>query len=165
MLKMEFPLLVKTNPFLHADHIRIDSIPRKAPEQSTPILQKCFPSDEGGDGWILMVRDNSYEDGNVWVALEKFQARWSTGTGNLDEIMTGFISDDYDVSYLVRVFDGNDELVLPASVGWDFNYDTGVLIFDFSRKESGDNEKDTIKIKAYRYTGRYLSDILDQLAN
>ncbi len=165
MLKIERPLLVKTNPFLHADHVRIDLIPKKAPEKSTPVIQKHFPSDENGDGWILMVRDNSYAEGNVWVALEKFQADWSTGTGNLDEIMTGFISNDYDVSYLVRVFDGNDELTLPAEAGWDFNYDTGVLIFDSPRPESGNNEKDTIKIKAYRYTGRYLSDIINQISN
>lgn len=162
--KIERPLLVKNNLFLHADHIRIDSIPPTAPETTTNIICKHYPSEEGGEGWILMVRDHNDGEGKIWVALETFQKGWSTGAGNADDIRTGFISEDYDSSYLVGVFDGNDQWIPPLSQpGWDFNYDTGVLIFDEGRPETGDTPQDTIKIKAYRYTGKYLSQVIKHL--
>ena len=156
-LTTQFPLQIKENVFIDADHIRIDSIPKIPPESSTKIVSKYFPKNEGGLGWIPMVRNNADPNGKEWVALKNFQINWTHGSDELDnEIMGGFISQKYGSGYGVRVFDNKNNLI--PYFEYYFNYDTGVLIFDSPQKFPCEDVNNTVKISIYHYCGKYLSD-------
>jgi hypothetical protein len=154
-----FPLQIKENAFMDADHIRIDSIPKIPPENSTAIINKYFPENEGGSGRIPMVRNMADPDGKEWVALKNFKTNWTHGSDDLDnEIMGGFISQKYGKKYGLRVYDNKNNLI--PSYEYYFNYDTGILIFDSPQNFSCEDTNNTVKISVYHYCGKYLSDTL-----
>lgn len=161
ILTTQSPLQTKENLFVDADHIRIDSIPQSPPESSTATINKHFPEDEGGTGWIPMVRNNADSDGKEWVALKNFQTKWTHGSDDIDNEMMGeFISPKYGRGYTVRVFDDKNNMI--PYFEYHFNYDTGVLIFDSPQQFPCDDANNTVKISVYRYCGKHLSDTLNK---
>lgn len=146
---------------VHADAVFAEPLPKPAPAASTDIVKKFFPANEGGEGWITMTMDRAVNGGRKWVALDTFESVWSSGSGDVSRVMSNFVSNSYDKTYIVKVFDGNDNRIaeLDASA-WLFNYRAGVLTFETNRPEGGTSESDCIKIKVYQYTGKMQSDVL-----
>jgi putative addiction module CopG family antidote len=159
LFDIENPLLIEKDVFVPSSQIILDSIPENPPKHSNSTIKKYYPKSEGGDGWIVMTR-NGASNGKMWVALEEFNSDWSHASGSDQKKLNWFIPPKYGREYHVKVYDKSGEwLPNHQNPCWKFHYDTGILIFEGNRKESGLNEVDTIKIKAYRYIGKTLADL------
>lgn len=141
---------------VHASEVYSEPIVAIPPATTTPIIKKWYPAGETGDGWITLTKDSKYNGNRVWVALGTWNSNWSSGSGDVSQILKNFISPKYGNSYLVRLYDGNDNPIPELdNSSWLFDYKSGVLTFEVDRAETGTTEADSIKIKVYQYVGRF----------
>lgn len=145
---------------VHGDDIYVNSIPSTPPSATTGVIKKHYPSSEGGDDWIVLSKDSKYNGNRVWVALPTWSSSFSSGSGDLTQIMTNFVAPKYGVGYKVKLYDvaGNEIPELDQS-DWVFYYKAGVLVFNMDRVENGSSEVASIKIKAFQYIGLMASGI------
>jgi len=144
---------------VHSKEVYYQEIPSTPPASTTSVIKKWYPSEEGGDGWIVLTLDRKYPGNRVWVAKSTWSSNFSSGSGDLSDILKNFISPKYGVGYRVKVYDGNNnEIPELDDSSWLFDYKAGVLTFEQDRPESGDTQTDSIKIKAYQYIGETLDE-------
>jgi len=145
---------------VHASEVYFDSIPSTPPASTTSTIKKWYPASEGGDGWLVMTVDRKYNGNRVWVAKNTWSANFSSGSGDVSDILRNFISPKYGFQYRVKVYDGNDnEIPELDESSWLFDYKAGVLTFEQDRPEDGTTQSNSIKIKVYQYVGTFVSDI------
>jgi len=148
---------------VHANAVFAETVPQPAPNASTVIVKRHYPVDEGGDDMIHLTMDRAVNGGRKWVALDNFEAVWSSGSGDVSRVLKNFITNAYHKSYVVKVFAGNgDQISELDDSSWLFNYRAGVLTFESDRAESGSSESDCIKIKAFQYIGKMQSDVVSR---
>lgn len=146
---------------VHANAVFAEAVPQPAPASSNSIVKKHYPAEDGGDGMIALTMDRAVNGGRKWVALDSFEPVWSSGSGDVSRVMKNFITNAYHKSYVVKVFDGNDNQISELdSSAWVFNYRAGVLTFEVDRPEGGSTETDCIKIKVFQYIGKMQSDVV-----
>ncbi len=151
---------IPTTVDVHSSEIYHESIPTTPPPSTTTTIKKWYPVSEGGDGWIVLTLDRKYNGNRVWVAKNTWSPSFSSGSGNISDILRNFISPKYSFQYRVKVYDGNDnEIPELDDSSWLFDYKAGVLTFEQDRSESGATQSDCIKIKVYQYVGTFVSDI------
>jgi len=126
----EFP----TIPFnLKGSDIWIDLIPTTPPSTTTAIVKVHTK--------FSLTKDITVPNGLVWFFKEN------------ETKITGFIDPRHGYKYAVRLFDGNDiEIPIGGSVGWYWDYVSGILIFDNDPTAYGWNSS-SFKISTYQYVG------------
>ena len=145
---------------VHASEVYAETIPSTPPSATTAIVKKHYPAGESGDGWITLTNDRKYNGNRVWVALNSFNAAWSSGSGDVNLILKNFVAPKYGPAYLVKVYDGSgNEIPMLDASSWLFDYKAGVLTFEVDRAENGNSTASCIKIKVYQYIGKVLSDL------
>lgn len=145
---------------IHAADIYAESIPSTPPASTSSVVKKWYPSGESGDDWIVLTMDRKVPNGQAWVALNSWNASWSSGSGDVSQILKNFVSPKYGPGYTVRVFDGsNNEIPILDDSNWIFDYKSGVLTFETTRSETGSTSAACIKIKVYQYVGKTISDV------
>lgn len=158
---------IPRNPYTSAEFVWTESIPYTPPTETSSVVKKWYPFEDGGDGWIVMTRDRSVDGGRKWVALDVHSSNWSSGSGDVTKVLRGFIGPKYGPQYIVKVFDGAGNQIpeLDAS-DWVFDYDSGVLVFNSSdRSESGSTLTASIKIKVFQYIGKTLKNSSPSVAS
>lgn len=153
---------------LHSSKVWTESIPVEPPSTSTNVVKKFYPTDEGGDGWIVMTMDRAVSNGLKWVALPTHQVNWSSGSADVSVVMNNFIPPTYGKKYIVKVYKGNNSIIPELdTVDYFFDYETGILIFNgvTSMSETGLSEATSIKIKVYQYVGKNLSNSMPSSSN
>ena len=148
---------IPTSFDVHSSEVYSEIIPSTPPAATTSVIKKCYPIADGGDGWITLTRDKKYNGGRVWVALGTWSSNWSSGYGDISQIMKNFVSPKYGAAYVMSVFNGTDvEIPILDDSSWLFDYKSGVLTFESDRAETGSSEADSIKIKVYQYIGKFV---------
>lgn len=146
---------------VHASEVYAEAIPSIPPSATSSVVKKWYPAGESGDGWIVLTRDKKYNGGRVWVALDSWNANWSSGSGNITQILKNFVSPKYGNQYVIRVYDGSNTLIPELdNSSWLFDYKAGVLTFETDRAEIGATQADCIKIKIYQYVGNFLDNVV-----
>ena len=145
---------------VHASEVYAEQIPVTPPATTTSVVKKYYTAGEGGDGWITLTCDRKYNGNRVWVTLNTFNAAWSSGSGDVTQIVKNFVAPKYGAAYLVRVYDGTGtEIPILDASSWLFDYKAGVLTFESDRTETGLTTTACIKIKVYQYIGKMLTDL------
>lgn len=135
---------------LHANEIYIEEIPQVPPETDTAVIKKVN---------LTLTKDGTVSGNRAWVALSTWQANWSSGSGDVTQIVKNFISPKYGSSYGVKVFKGDDTRIPELSnLSWAFDYKPGVLLFESDPGQNGSTKATSIKIEAYQYIGKMASD-------
>lgn len=153
-----FEEAIPTSYEVHAADVFVETIPGIPPTETNSVIQKLYPAGEDGDGWIEMTCDRKYNGNRVWVALDTHESTWSSGSGDVSRIRKNFINPKYGSSYVVKVFDGNDNAIPELdNSNWLFDYRAGVLTFESDRAEAGSTPASSIKIKVFQYVGQTLA--------
>jgi hypothetical protein len=147
---------IRTTPDIHASDIFSQEIPQ--PQMfGTDTIKKWYPAEEGGDGILYLSLDNYYSGNRVWIALNTWSDTFTSSIPSVD-IMRSFISPKYDPGYEIQVLDANNLLV--PNTDYYYDYRAGVLAFQADRvAETGNTTQNSVKIKAYQYLGKNLSQV------
>lgn len=141
-----------------ASEVYAESIPSVPPSSSTSVIKRWYAD---ADGRILMTLDRKYNDNKVWVAKASFENNFSSGSGDLSNILKNFVDPKYGPSYVVKVYDSNNAAISELdNASWLFDYRSGVLTFEQPRSETGNDSNSCIRIEAFQYVGRMVSDSL-----
>jgi hypothetical protein len=119
----------------------MDHLPSTPPSSGTSSVQ-IFNT-------LTLTQDLTVGSQRAWLA------EYPSGTR-----IGSFISPKYGQGYTVRIYDANDsEILTTDGSGWFFDYELGVLTFDYDPGTYGWNDS-AFKIKSYRYIGRTAEDIV-----
>jgi hypothetical protein len=119
----------------------MDNLPTTPPSSGTSSVQ-VFNT-------LTLIQDMTVGSQRSWLA------EYPTGTR-----IGSFIPPRYGQGYTVRLYDANNtEILTTDGSGWFFDYELGVLTFDYDPSTYGWNDS-AFKIKAYRYIGRTAEDIV-----
>jgi hypothetical protein len=160
-----FEELIPSVVDIHASEIPGDTIPSTPPGSTTSVIKKWY---SGAEGQITMTLDRKYNGNRVWVAKESVETAFSSGSGDITNIMKNFVSPKYGTGYVVKVYDGSDVQIAELfgnssgtinTGSWLFDYKSGVLVFESDRSENGSST--FIKIEVYQYIGRFVSTKAD----
>lgn len=148
--KQFFEENIPTTFDLHANEIYAEEIPRVPPELDTEVIKKVN---------IALTQDRTVSGNRAWVALNAWSPNWSSGSGDITQIIKNFISPKYGPLYTVKVFNGNN-IAIPEldDKSWIFDYKAGVLLFESDPGQDGNAKNTSIKIEAYLYIGKMVSD-------
>ena len=128
----------------HAKDVWVDEIPIPAPQSSTSVVEVY--SD------LVLTRDITVNYNKAWLAC--------MSQNNLDTRLKNFIPPRYDQSYTARIFEDNgDEIPTAHPSNWVFDYENGILFFENNPADFGIVLP--IHLKAYRYKGKTLDEVLD----
>ncbi len=139
-----------------AGDVYAEAIPDTPPTSTTSVVKVWKAS---ADGAIAMTLDRKYNGNRVWVAKATHEASFSSGSGDLTNILKNFISPKYGAAYVVSVYDGDGVQISELdNASWLFDYKAGVLTFETDRTETGATSGDSISIEVCQYVGRTLAD-------
>lgn len=125
---------------LKGSDVWIDNIPYPPPVLDTAVVQ-IFNT-------LSLQEDLTTADQQSW------KAEYPVGNR-----IGSFIPPRYGHSYVIRVYDGNDdEIPIGDESAWFFDYEMGILTFENDPSNYGWDDS-VFKIKAYRYVGRTADDI------
>ncbi len=139
----------------HADQVWLSDVPRTPPSSSTEVVARYYPDAEGE---IVLTMDRAVAGGRKWVALDRFEGSWSSGSGDVSRVQGGWIAPEFGAQYVAQLYDGAGQRIpeLDAS-DWMFDYAAGVLTFNSQdRAESGTSAGQAIKLRVFRYIGHTL---------
>lgn len=132
---------------VHATEIYLNPIPTTPPTVNTSIV-----SIHTG---LVLTQDRSVANNKAWVVLPTWSANWSSGSGDVSQIMKNFISPKYGSGYAVKVYKGNGTQISELdNVNWMFDYKAGVLTFENDPGMNGSVVEQSIRIDVYQYIGQ-----------
>lgn len=113
---------------------------------------------------MALTLDNSVPNRRAWVAVNPWQAGWSSGSYDINTIMNRWLSKKDGAGYLPRFYGGTNGIteIFPLDATTPvFLPRAGVLTFGSARSEAGTSQATSIWIEGYYYVGKLLSETFD----
>lgn len=132
---------------VHATEIYLNPIPSVPPTANTSVVQIY--------SGLVLTQDRSVAGNKAWVVLPTWTANWSSGSGDVSQVMKNFISPKYGSGYAVKVYKGDGTRISELdNVNWMFDYKAGVLTFENDPVMNGTAVEQSIRIDVYQYIGQ-----------